>query len=39
MASGFLNVYKGDGYEKLIKIDYTDENFFKNMFQKEIVNT
>lgn len=28
MARGFLNVYSGNGYEKLIKIDTDDENFF-----------
>jgi hypothetical protein len=34
MAKGFLNVYTGDGYEKLIKIDTSDENFFRKMFQE-----
>lgn len=32
MARGFLNVYQGDGYEKLIKINTEEENFFRNMF-------
>jgi hypothetical protein len=37
MARGFLNVYSGDGYEKLIKINTEDEDFFRKMFKEQIM--
>ena len=32
LGRGFLNVYSGNGYEKNIYIDETNENFFRKMF-------
>ena len=38
MARGFLNVYQGDGYEKIVKINPDNEDFFRKIFQDEVVN-
>jgi hypothetical protein len=32
MARGFLNVYQGDGYEKIVKINPDNEDFFRKIF-------
>ena len=34
---GFLNKYNGAGYKLDIKLDFTDKDFFKNTYKKEIM--
>jgi hypothetical protein len=39
IGNGFINNYDGKGYVKTIKLDMSDPNFFKNVFEKEIYKT
>ena len=37
-ATGFVNSYDGSGFQKVVPLNMTDENFFQKMYQEEIIN-
>jgi hypothetical protein len=35
---GFMVNFDGSGFTKIVKMNYSDVNFYQNMFQQEVIN-
>ena len=38
-ANGMLHTYNGNGFTKIVKLDMSDPNYFRNTMVEEVINT